>query len=377
MSAVASWSPLRAGRLLAVFAAAAAALALMQPNAVDAESGLLFPAPAGTEWEVIAGYNTVTHEGVDPYALDLARTDRSKTGGTALLAPISGTIGYTSDTCVSVRNSEINILMCHVFAEDGLRRGQSILAGERLGTVAPDGQAENNGIAHIHLQVNRRVEGRGGSSGEPVALSGEYALDGVSFPATTQSNAHYLKRVTSTNSASLGLTAVDAGADRLVDRGSSVTLTATSPNATEFSWQQLEGAAVTLSPSGASVTFQAPEEAGTLRFQVTANGPRGLATDTVRVQIRSTVPIAGEGRGRILAGEVPSAGVGLIYFGGGSNDELVEATSCEVDLVRFFATSEGRFIGFIPAAQVPIVNAEWNALFPEGLSETPLIVRCG
>jgi hypothetical protein len=212
--------------------------------------GLPIPAPLGTQWRVIAGYNTATHHTVDPYALDIARTD-AETGGTPLLSPILGTVGYVSDTCVSVRDDRVNILMCHVFADAGLQRGQTVRPGQRLALIAPDGQAENNGIAHVHYQLNMRTSGWGGSNGEPLPFAGEFALEGRSLPAIADANGYYLEKFTSTNDASLALTNVDAGANLTVDPGAAVTLTASSSNAGEFYWEQYEGSAVALQPAGA------------------------------------------------------------------------------------------------------------------------------
>ncbi|MEX2372174.1 MAG: hypothetical protein WD800_00075, partial [Dehalococcoidia bacterium] len=149
-----------------VVAAALVTLAFVASSTAPstaAEVGMRFPAPAGTQWEVLAGFNTATHVDVDPYALDLWRVD-GPTGGTPVLAPLSGTIGFVSDSCVSVRTSDVNVMMCHVFALAGLDRGDDVIVGQRIGTVAPDGQAGNNGTAHIHLQVNesgRRGYGSG------------------------------------------------------------------------------------------------------------------------------------------------------------------------------------------------------------------------
>jgi len=131
---------------------------------------LAFPAPIGTQWEVLSGYNTPTHQGVDPYALDLWRID-AETGGTPLLSPMSGTLGYMSDTCISVRTPEVNLLMCHVHALPGLQRGDTITVGQRLGTVANDGEAENGGTAHIHLQLNARGDQ---GTGESLPFTGAY-----------------------------------------------------------------------------------------------------------------------------------------------------------------------------------------------------------
>lgn len=363
-----------AGLLLAV-AMVATTWGAQGQTAEAAATGLPIPAPAGTQWRVIAGYNTATHQTVDPYALDLARTD-AETAGTPLLSPILGTVGYVSDTCVSVRDDRVNILMCHVFADAGLERGQTVRPGQRLAVVAPDGEAENNGISHVHYQLNVRTSGRGGSNGDPLPFAGEFALEGRSLPAIADANGYYLERFTSTNDASLALTNVEAGASLTVDPGQPVTLTASSSNAGEFSWEQYEGATVELQRAGAALTFVAPQESAVLRFRVTANGPLGVAIDTVRVTVRS-VALGVDARGQIVAGSIPDRGIGLVVFGGGSGEELLAASGCTQPSAAFFATVAGRLVGYIPAAQVALVNAEWNALFPDGLApNTPLIGRC-
>ena len=337
--------------------------------------GLPIPAPLGTQWRVIAGYNTATHHTVDPYALDLARTD-GETGGTPLLSPILGTVGYVSDTCVSVRDDRVNILMCHVLADPGLERGQSVRPGQRLALIAPDGEAENNGIAHVHYQLNVRTGDWGGSNGDPLPFAGEFALEGRSLTAIADANGYYLEAFTSTNDASLALTNVEAGANLTVDPGQAVTLTASSGNAGEFYWEQYEGTMVEPQRAGAMLTFVAPQDATVLRFRVTANGPLGVAVDTVRVTVRSA-PLGEGAYAQIVAGSIPDRGVGLIVFGGGSGAELLAASGCTQLTAAFFATVEGRVVGYIPAAQVALVNAEWNALFPDGLpANTPLIGRC-
>ena len=50
-------------------------------EAEAAPLGMKFPAMAGTQWRSAAGYNTATHLGVDPYALDLDRADGAPTAG--------------------------------------------------------------------------------------------------------------------------------------------------------------------------------------------------------------------------------------------------------------------------------------------------------
>jgi biotin carboxyl carrier protein len=363
-----------AGLLLAV-AMVTMAWGHQEQTAEAATIGLPIPPPLGTQWRVIAGYNTVTHHTVDPYALDIARTD-AETGGTPLLSPMLGTVGYVSDTCVSVRDNRVNILMCHVFANAGLERGQTVRPGQRLATIAPDGEAENNGIAHVHYQLNARTSGRSAGNGEPLPFAGEFALEGRSLPAIADSNGYYLEKFTSSNDASLALTNVKAGVNLTVDPGQTVTLNASSSNAGEFYWEQYEGVTLALQPAGAALTFVAPQEAAVLRFRVMANGPLGVAVDTVRVTVRA-VAIGSDAYGQIVAGSIPDRGVGLIVFGGGTGEELLAASGCTQQSAAFFVTVEGRLVGYIPAAQVALVNAEWNAVFPDGLpANTPLIGRC-
>ena len=84
---------LHAVAVAATFLALMASLLFARPVEA-APSGLSFPAPEGTAWAVLAGYNTATHSAADsndPYALDLHRTDAA-TSGTPVLAPISGTV---------------------------------------------------------------------------------------------------------------------------------------------------------------------------------------------------------------------------------------------------------------------------------------------
>ncbi|MGE0228941.1 MAG: IPT/TIG domain-containing protein [Dehalococcoidia bacterium] len=81
----------------------------------------------------------------------------------------------------------------------------------------------------------------------------------------------------------------------------------------------------------------------------------------------------------IINGSIPrDGGFGLFVFGGGSNEDLVEASGCPKATATFWATnSSGQFVTFIPGAAVQAVNGAWNQLFPQGIPyNTPLIGRC-
>ena len=332
---------------------------------------------------MLAGYNTATHEGVDPYALDLWRIG-GPTGGSLLLSPMNGEVGYVSDDCLSIRNDVVNLLMCHVFPSDGLDRGIPVVAGQVIGVVAPDGQANNNGIAHIHLQLNLRSAP--GSTGAPLPFTGSFALEGYEFAERSQANAHYGIQITSTNVASNGpvtpgaAPTVDAGPGRSASPGEVVTLTANAVAASTITWQQVSGTSVLPGVvSGTTVTFTVPiAAADPLRFVVVAEGQGGVAVGQVAISVVTpTPPEPASIRGRILSGAVHPSGVSLLVFGGGTPEELVAASvACEGVLSIWASGTEGGFIRYAPSAPA-FVNAQWLQRYPAGIPElTPVLVSC-
>jgi hypothetical protein len=84
------------------------------------------------------------------------------------------------------------------------------------------------------------------------------------------------------------------------------------------------------------------------------------------------------GEGEILSGSIPASGFGLIVFGGGTNEQLVEASGCPEATATFYATnSSGGFVTYIPGSGVAVVNAAWNTMFEEGIPAlTPLAGKC-
>ena len=164
-----------------------------------ADGGVPLPAPAGTVWQIIAGYNTGTHHSEDPDALDMVRIDGA-TAGTPVLAPISGQLTYVGPECLTIRDSAVmNHLLCHFWPLPGMARGVNVTAGSVLGTMAPAGYAGNNGVAHIHYAVHHALGG--GFIGLSVPFTGSYALEGFPLPNTGGYNEYAGRTFTSTNSA--------------------------------------------------------------------------------------------------------------------------------------------------------------------------------
>ena len=162
-------------------------------------AGLQFPAPAGSTWSILAGYNTATHIFDDPHAIDIVRDD-APTGGTLALSPIDGTVSWTSHSCLTIADDHgLEILVCHLFPSAGLQRGSPVAVGQAIGVVGFAGQVENNGIAHIHLAVHQTLGD--GQIRATIPFTGRYALSGVSLPDTSAPNAYAGVTFVSSNAA--------------------------------------------------------------------------------------------------------------------------------------------------------------------------------
>ncbi len=167
----------------------------------------------------------------------------------------------------------------------------------------------------------------------------------------------------------------------------SLGLTAVSPN----SGPVAGGTAVTISGAafqfGATVTFGAAAATNVTVVgptQITAvspAGPPGSVAVTVtnpggsNASMGGAFTYQGAGAGPI---SLPTKGLGLFVFGGGSNDDLVRASGCPVGTAAFWASDGvGGFIVYVPGTSIAAVNAAWNARFPAGLpASTPLGGRC-
>ena|GEM_PF-2682091 len=362
---------------LALVVSLALSVVLSQPASAQT-TGIKMAAPAGTQWEVLAGYNTATHEGVDPYALDLWRTD-DETGGTPLLAPFSGEVGYTSDDCLSILNAEVDLLICHVFPDPNLDRGDFVAQGQQIGTIAADGAANNNGVAHIHLQLNARDDAPG-STGASMPFAGAYAIEGVEFAATTDFNGHAGRGFTSTNASTSSGPSVVAPPDRTVAPGEVVTLTAQSSGVASVFWVQQSGPSVQTDVSeGMTVTFTAPDAPGPLSFQVIGNVNGTLVTDEVQITVQ--LPPAEPGQesqaASILGGQVFLGGISAVVFSGGTTEELIETIACPLPTLAMWASAPNGNLVQYTVDRPAFVNASWAALFPDGiLGPVALLLRC-
>lgn len=84
--------------------------------------------------------------------------------------------------------------------------------------------------------------------------------------------------------------------------------------------------------------------------------------------------------GTITAGSVPSHGLGLVVFGGGTTSMLlatVGVSGCTAsDVTVFAANGKGAFVSYLASAP-SFVNAAWAALFPDAIpANQPLLIRC-
>ncbi len=166
-----------------------------------ADGGVPIPAPAGSTWSIVAGYNTGTHseaDGQDPHAIDLIRTDDS-TDWTPVLAPVDGIVTWSDHNCLTIRDAYAYAhLLCHLAPRQSVARGLTVSVGDELGHVFPAGYDANGGIAHIHYAIHHTSGG--GRLGPSVPFIANYAIEGRELPYANQYNLHAGAEFTSTNS---------------------------------------------------------------------------------------------------------------------------------------------------------------------------------
>lgn len=355
---------------VALFAALAAANTVGRPLTASAAEGTLsFPAPAGTKWAVLAGYNTATHseaDANDPYAVDLHRTD-GPTEGTPVLAPIGGTVRFVSSSCATIRDDTgMSVLMCHILVPQSMRN-QTVVRGQRLGVVAPPGEAGNNGVAHIHLALSR--------SG-PIPFIGTYTIEGIGLPATTEPGAYTGTPFTSTNRE---VASVDAGADLSVRPGTPVTLSAVVTNPTgaglAYAWTQTGGTSVALASDGTRATFTAPSRTGTLEFRVAVSDGGAIVTDTVRVTVSNNAgatptpaPAPVQQTGRFAATPVfTPTGQALAVFRRGTVEQL-EAVARDTGANGVWAQDASGRYQLLVLNGASFLRDQFIAQFPAGFT---------
>lgn len=167
---------------------------------VRADGGVPIPAPAGTTWRIIAGYNTATHSDADrgdPHAIDIVRTDAS-TDWTQVLSPVDGVVTWRDDNCMTIRDGNgFAHLLCHLAPHDHVRRGRDVSIGEEVGQVFPAGYDANGGIAHIHYAIHHTYGG--GYLARSIPFTGQYAIEGRELHYRDTYNLHAGVEFTSTN----------------------------------------------------------------------------------------------------------------------------------------------------------------------------------
>ena len=179
---------------------AIAALALFATQ-VRADGGVPIPAPAGTTWSIVAGYNTATHavyDGNDPHAIDLVRVPRAETAYTQVLSPVDGTVAWRSWDGLSIADAAgFNHLIVHVSPLDHIQRGSVVGVGEHIATVCPAYDCTNYGLPHVHYAIHESLGN--GYNGPSIPFTGDYALEGADLPWSDEYNLHAGREFVSSN----------------------------------------------------------------------------------------------------------------------------------------------------------------------------------
>ena len=274
------------------------------PTVVQSSGGgMSLPAPAGSVWSIFAGYNTATHVASDPWAIDIVREDASSTG-TPVLSPVSGTISFVSSDCLTINMGDGHLLLlCHLFPASNLSRGTSVGVGTHLGVVAPPGQANNNGLAHIHLAVHTDQN----YFGNAVPLVGTYAIEGHDLQPTSTFNGYQ------------GTTFVPSN-----------------------------GAPAAPQPTPTPTTTATPIATST-------------PTPTAQPTATPTPPVTTTGSASFTP-TLPLSGTALAMWSGGTIAQMASEASHAASI---FVTVNGQLVGYIPGAPA-FVNTPFTNAFPSG-----------
>jgi hypothetical protein len=154
----------------------------------------------GGAWEVIQGYNNGTHQNRSSfanyhYSLDWARVGGG-TAGQPVYAPASGTISWidrgSGGMLIDMGNG-YGVAMFHVTYDYSFSRGQSIQAGQPVGTISGPGGEGYMSTAHVDLTLWQLA---GGRTHVATPFTGQFAIGGVEFPDTGGVNQHMGSQVT-------------------------------------------------------------------------------------------------------------------------------------------------------------------------------------
>ena len=162
---------------------------------VPAFTGLVWPVEGGT-WYIMQGYNGTSHVNRDSnwqyaYALDIARRD-GETAGVPVLSPASGIVRWTDPGSGGLSidlGGGHAVAMFHITLDSGVRDGQPIAQGERIGTISGPGGMGFAGSPHLHIALWETADG-GNWDRRAAPFVGAYALEGTEFPDIGGSQQH-------------------------------------------------------------------------------------------------------------------------------------------------------------------------------------------
>jgi hypothetical protein len=173
-------------------------------NAAPVGRKLPFASNTGT-WKVLSGYNNGgEHVRANQYDLDLQRNSGS-TASLKVLSPVSGMIVSRAFVCrtngqragfgvnIRVDNAFVsgvaslkNYLFVQIWHLDSQPAVGHVNIGQVLGTIYDSGLTS----PHVHIGLFSANYSSANWTRASVPFSGDYSLDGYSFPATSAQNAY-------------------------------------------------------------------------------------------------------------------------------------------------------------------------------------------
>ena len=298
-------------------------------NVVGAVS-VLVSGPSGSVGGLTSGY---TYELAWPRVTSLSPSTGALTGGTTLT--INGT-GFAPGATVTIGGQSVATV-------SAISPTQIVVSTPPAGAGPATILVTNNG---------------GAISG----LAGAFSYSANPQPHAPSPSAVSITGVTPATGPSAGGTAITISGTGF-QSGAAVSISGINVAATVISSTQISATTPPVTGTGSvTVTVTNPGSAAVALPSAFTYGTGGTTGGTTTGGTTSPVPVGG----------------GLFVFGGGTSAQLLIASGCNASTAVFWTTNAaGAWIGYIPSVPVAILNAEWTALFPNGIpAGTPIFARC-
>ena len=143
------------------------------------------PFEQGTRWYVCQGYDNTSgsHTGSSQISLDFTGSQNcgSSAAGSNVFSPFKGVVSWYAEPsgslCITETGAQRSVMLTHINSSH--TTGMSVNDGDLVGHIAGAGFKQNNGSAHLHLQVWNGARCTSPAQNVPLAKSSSMKICGA------------------------------------------------------------------------------------------------------------------------------------------------------------------------------------------------------